>query len=182
MKQSVLTAFLLPFLAGVLLAQPTPQKPSPASLDELATRIQAELEIHGERMLGQETYRWSTRLEKISNCRAELSVRVVSNFGESTVRTESVNFSLGALEPFDIVLQKNWLELPCAGRGQCVFSTSTCSRKNKDAMITDCSTASQKRVGSFELQFDGDAAAASRLERAFREAVDLCRAPKIVAF
>jgi hypothetical protein len=182
MMRSVLTAFSLPFLAALLLAQPTPQTKSPASLDELAQRIHAELEVHGERMLGKETYRWSTRLEKITNCRAQLSVRVANNFGDQTVRTETVNFSLGALEPFDIALQKSWLELPCADRQQCIFSTSTCTRTNKNAMVTDCTTASQKRVDSFALEFDGDVAAASRLERDFRQAIDLCRQPKLVTF
>lgn len=181
MKRSVFTAFLLPFLASLGIAQPPPASRS-VVLRDLAGTIQTELESHGERMLGQETYRWSTRLDRIANCRAELSVRVVSNLGESTVRTESVNFSLGAVEPYNIVLKKNWLELPCVSGQKCIFSTSTCSRKSKDAIVTDCTTASQKRVESFSLQLDGDADAATRLEQAFRQAVALCREPKIISF
>ncbi len=183
MKRLLLFVFLLLFLATSMLAQPGGKASSRgASLDRLGATIQTDLENHGNRVLGHETYSWSTRLERFSGCRAEFSVRVTSNFGDNTVRVETVNFSLGALEPFSIELQKSWLQLPCAGREKCVFSTSTCSRKTKNGMITDCATASQKRVESFLLQLDGDPAAAARLERVFREAVNLCREPKTVTF
>jgi predicted YcjX-like family ATPase len=182
MKHSFQLALVLHFLAALLLAQPAQDTPPRASLQELATTIRAELETHGDRVLGHDTYRWTTRLEKVSDCRAELTVRIVSNLGTSTVRTESINFSLGALEPNTIDLQKSWLDLPCAGKEKCVFSTATCSTRTKDGMVTDCATASQKRVDSFALQFDGDSVAASRLERAFHQAIELCREPQSVTF
>jgi hypothetical protein len=182
MKQSFWLAFVLYSLPALLLAQPAWGASPRTSLDEAASSIQAELESHGDRVFGHETYRWSTRLEKIADCRAELSVRVTSNLGEPTVRVESITFSLGALEPYSIALQKNGLDLPCAGRERCVFSTSTCSKKSRNGIVTDCATASQRRDESFALQFDGNAAAASRLEHAFREAVSRCREPQSVSF
>ncbi len=180
MKRLPLAAFLFLTLAASALAQSGAN--ASARLDQLGTTIQTDLEGHGNRVLGHETYSWSTRLERFSGCRAEFSVRVTSNFGDNTVRVETVNFSLGALEPFSIELQKGWLQLPCASGEKCVFSTSTCSRKTKNGMVTDCATASQKRVDSFLLELDGDPATASRLERVFREAVNLCRQPKVVTF
>jgi hypothetical protein len=182
MKRSFLLTIGLVPLTALLFAQPAEESSPRASFNELAATIQKELASHGERVLGQETYRWSTRLEKMEDCRVELSVRVTNHFGDATARTESVNFSLGALEPYRIELKKSWLELPCAGREKCIYSTSTCSRKSKDGIVTDCASASPKRIESFSLEFDGDAASASRLEQAFHQAVDLCRAPKAVTF
>jgi hypothetical protein len=182
MKRSFLLAVALPYFAALLLAQTAGEAQPRVSLDKLAATIQTELDAHGERVLGHDVYHWSTRLEKIADCRAELSVRVASNVGEITVRTETVNFSLGALEPYSIGLQKNWLELPCAGGQKCIFSTTTCSRTTKDGMVIDCTTASQKKVDAFALQLDGDVAASSRLERAFRQAIDICRQPIPVTF
>jgi hypothetical protein len=90
---------------------------------------------------------------------------------------------LGALDPYGIEMQqKHWLQLPCAGGQQCVFSTTTCSRKDANGIVTDCTTASQKRVDAFALQFDGDADSAQRLETAFRQAVETCRQPSRVTF
>jgi hypothetical protein len=182
MKRSFWLAFALPSLAAMLLAQPAWETSPRASIDEAASTIRVELERHGDRVLGHETYRWSTRLEKFADCRVEFSVRVTSNFGEPSVRVESVNFSLGALEPYGIAVQKKGLELPCAGKEKCIFSISTCSKKSKEGIVTDCATASQRREEYFALQFDGDAAAASRLERAFREAANHCREPQSVNF
>lgn len=182
MKRFLLAGVVAFFLAAVLLAQSVPEKNRGASAQDVAATIQSELEVHGERMLGQETYRWSTRLEKFSACRLEFSVRVVSNFGDVTVRTETVNFSLGAIDLYGIALKKNRIELPCSGAEHCVFSTSTCSKKTKEGIMTDCATASQQRVDAFTLQLDGDDAAASRLEQAFRKATNLCREPQSVTF
>lgn len=176
-----LLALVLLSLTARLLAQPA-QESSRLPIDSLAAVIQAEFESHGDRVLGKGLYGWSTRLNKIEECRAELSVRVTSNTGEATVRTETVNFSLSAIEPNSIELKKNWLALPCAGKENCIFSTSTCSAKTKDGIVINCATQSQKRVDSIDLEFDGDVAAASRLERAFRQAIDLCRTPKPVTF
>ncbi len=176
----LLALVLLSFTA--LMRAQSAQESSRPSMANLTATIQAELESHGDRVLGKGLYGWSTRLNKIEECRAELSVRVTSNTGEATVRTETVNFSLAAIEPNGIELQKNWLALPCAGKEKCIFSTSTCSTKTKDGIVIDCATPSQKRVDALELEFDGDVAAASRLERAFRQAIDLCRTPKPVTF
>ncbi len=176
----LLAPVLLSFTA-LLLAQ-SAQESSRPSIDNLTATIQAELDSHGDRVLGKGLYGWSTRLNKIEECRAELSVRVTNNTGEATVRTETVNFSLGAIEPYGIALQKNWLALPCAGKEKCIVSTSTCSTKTKDGIVINCATPSQKRVDAIELELDGDVAAATRLERAFRQAIDLCRTPKSVSF
>ncbi len=181
MKRSYLLGLGLPFLTALLLALPADEAGSRASLMKFAATIQMELESHGERVLGQETYHWSTRLEKLEDCRAEFSVRVTNNFGDASARTEAVNFSLGALDPYGIDLQKKWLELPCAGREKCVYSTSTC-KTTKGGVVTDCASASPQRVESFKLEFDGDPGSASRLEEAFHHAIDLCRAPKAVTF
>jgi len=151
-------------------------------MENLAAAIQAELGSHGDRVLGNGLYGWSTRLNKIDGCRAELSVRVTNNKEESSVRTETVNFSLGDIEPHDVELQKNRLELPCARKEECIFSTSTCSATTKSGIVIDCATSSQKRVKSFTLELDGDVAAASRLEKTFRQAVDLCHAQQSVTF
>ncbi len=169
-------------LTALLLAQP-PQNASPRpSIDNLAAEIQSELNQHGDRILGKGLYGWSTRLNKIEDCRADLSVQVTDQTREATVHTETVNFSLGAIEPYSIELRKNMLVLPCANKGKCIFSTSTCSAKSKDGIVIDCATPSQNRADSISLEFDGDASAASRLERDFRQAVDLCRTPKPIAF
>jgi hypothetical protein len=177
MKRSYWLALGLPFLTALLFAQA-----SSRSFAQLASAIQTELENHGDRVLGQDAYHWSTRLEKMEDCRAEFSVQVINHFGEANTRTETVRFSLGALDPYGIELQKSYLVLPCSGIENCVYSTSTCSTKNKDGIVSSCTSASPKRLPSFRLEFDGDAASASRLEHAVREAVDVCRAPKAVTF
>ena len=182
MHRMLLLAIVLPPFAAMLLAQPGQELDSRAGLTQLAAAIQTELDSHGERVLGKETYRWSTHLERFSDCRAELTVRVTSNYGDPTVRTESVNFSLGALDPYNVDQKKSWLELPCNGVEKCVFSTSTCSRRSKEGITTDCATASQRRVGSFQLQLDGDAAATLRLQQAFRQAIKLCSEATTVTF
>lgn len=182
MTRKTLLALLLPSLAILLLAHPAREANPRASMQELETAIHTELEHHGERVMGSEMYYWSTRLERIEDCRAEFSVRLTSKFHSDTVRTEAVNFSLGAIEPYGIDLQKHWLELPCAHGEKCIFSTSRCTATSKEGMVTDCTTPSQKRVDSFTLQLDEDAAAGARLERAFRKAILLCREPAPVTF
>jgi hypothetical protein len=182
MKRLILLVLVLPSLAALLLAQPAQDAPPRAELQELEATIQTELQSHGDRVLGAEVYRCSTRLEKVAACRVEFSVRVVSALGDTTVRTETLNFSLGALEPYSIALTKNHLELPCAGGEKCVFSTNTCSKTTKDGVVTGCGTASEKHVDTFSLPLDGDAAAASRLERTFRQAIILCHQPRSVVF
>jgi hypothetical protein len=177
MKRPFLLVMLLSFLAALLLAQPAQDASPPAALRQLESSIQAELESHGERVMGNETYHWSTRLERIENCRAELRVRITSNFRLATVQDESVSFSLGSIELYTIEMQKSRLELPCARGEKCIFSTSTCRTKTKEGLSVDCTTSSQKRVNSFALQLDGDPASAARLERDFRTAVRLCREP-----
>lgn len=181
MKSSILLAVLLSS-TGLCLAQPVEDATPRASVKTVASAIESELQGHGERVMGKEMIHWSTRLEKVEDCRAEFTVRTVSNFAESTVRVETVSFSLGALEPYGIQMQKHWLQLPCADQNQCIFSTSTCSQKSASGIVTDCGTASQKRVDTFALQVDGDAESAQRLETAFRAAVDSCRQPSRVTF
>jgi hypothetical protein len=91
--------------------------------------------------------------------------------------------SVGALDPYGIEMQqKHWLQLPCAEAQPCIFSTTTCSRKTADGIVTDCTTPSQKRADAFSLQFDGDADSAGRLLAAFRQAAETCRNPSSVTF
>lgn len=165
-----------------LVAQPADVAQRRARIDELTTTIQNELETHGERVLGHETYRWSTRLERASNCRVELSVRITSHLGETTVLTESVRFSLVTIAPYGVGLQKKWLKLSCADKEKCIYSTTTCTKKTKEGIVVNCTTANQKNVDSFELQLDDNAKASLRLERTFRQAVDLCHQPLAVDF
>ncbi len=181
MMQSPALAFLPLVFTALLLAQPAEEAASRPSLENLAAAIQSELASHGDRVLGNGLYGWSTRLSKIEGCRAELSVRVTSNTGDPSVRTETVNFSLGAIEPSAVALQKNRLDLFCANRKNCIASTSTCSTTSKGIVI-DCGTQGQKRSETFSLEFDGDVAAAARLERAVLQAVELCRVPASVTF
>lgn len=182
MKRLLPIAVVLLFLAGLSVAQPVEEATSRASLKTVEMAIQTELEGHGERILGKELYHWSTRLEKIENCRAEISVRLANNLAEPTVHVESVSFSLGALEPYGIEMQKHYLQLPCAEQQKCIFSTSTCSRKTASGIVIDCTTPSQSRIHAFALQFDGDAGSAQRLQQAFRQAVESCRQPSLVTF
>lgn len=177
-----LFCFVLLSLTAPLFAQPAPEASSSPSIEALAVAIQSEFESHGDRVLSNGLYGWSTRLNKIEACRAEFSVRVTNTVGETSIHTETVSFSLGAIEPYGMQLKKYRLELPCTGGAKCIFSTSTCSATTKGGIVTDCATPSQKRVDSIALELDGDDAAASRLERAFHQAVDLCRTPKPVTF
>jgi hypothetical protein len=174
MNRPFLIAFALPCAAALLLAQPV-REPSRPVLRELESSIQLELESHGDRVMGHDAYRWRTRLEAISDCRAELKVRATNSIGEQTVHEDSIRFSLGAIERFQIEPQKSWLALPCVGHQKCISTVSTCTKTTKSGIVVDCSTNGEKREESLALQFDGDAGAASRLERDFRRAVELCR-------
>jgi hypothetical protein len=182
MKHSLLIAVVLISLAGLSLAQPVEEAASRASLKTLAAAIETELEGHGERVMGKELYHWNTRLEKIEDCRAELSIHLTTNTADSTVHVEAVNFSLGALDPYGIQIQEHYLQLPCAAGEPCIFSTSTCSRKSPDGIVIDCTTANQKRVDVFAVQFDGDADSGQRLQLAFHQAAASCRQPTQVTF
>ncbi len=174
MKRSFWIVLAWPCLAALLLAQPVFEPARPA-MGELQSNIQSELETHGDRVMGQDAYRWSTRLETISGCRAELRVRATNSVGEKVVHDDSIRFSLGAIERYEIGRQKNWLALPCVGHEKCISTISTCTKTTKDGIVINCSNSGRKQEESFSLQFDGDAGAASRLERDFRRAVELCR-------
>lgn len=183
MKRLFLLALIPLALSALLLAQPHPEASPRSSIESLASAIQSELESHGNRVLGDGLYSWSTRLNKIDGCRAELLVQVQYNRDEEvTFRSETVTFALGAIEPYDMDLQKNWLDLPCAHKDMCIFSTSTCSTRTRSGVVMDCAAQSGKRAESFRLEFDGDDAAAARLEKSFRQAVDLCHVPEPVTF
>jgi hypothetical protein len=182
MKRSMLISVVLLALCRLSFATPVEENTSRASLRTVALAIQTELEGHGERVLGNELYHWSTRLEKLEACRAEFSVRVVSNTRDSIVRVESVSFSLGDLDPYGMDIQKNHLQLPCFSQENCIFSTSTCARKTAEGMVVDCTTSSQSRIHAFDLQLDGDAAAEQRLQQAFQQASESCREPSRVTF
>ena len=179
MKRLRLLVLSIISLSTLLSAQ---EADSRASLQELSATLQSELEGHGDRVLGPQVYRWSTRLQQVKDCRADLSIQVTDHYGTSVVRLDQVHFSLAAIEPGDISLKKSWLSLSCARKEKCFFSTSTCSKTTKDGIVVDCASASQKRDDSLALQFDGDSGAAARMEEAFRQAIELCRTPKAVAF
>jgi hypothetical protein len=186
MKRTLLPlALVLLSFSSLLFSQPAQNTNQGADLDALAATIRTELEAHGDRVLGQDAYRWSTRLEGISNCRAEFSVRVSNNVGQNTVRTEVrteyVELSLGALDRIGVSPQKSWLEIPCLNKANCIASSTACVQKSKDGIVTDCSTASQKRVDTFRLELDSEAAI-SRMQKVFSSAIDICRAPAGVAF
>jgi len=183
-------ALVLLGLATMLPAQslqPAPPKSDPMSeLDDLAARIGAELEVHGERVLGRDAMRWSTRLERISDCRAVFSVRVSNNIGESTVgeptvRTESVNFSLGAIDRKGVDPHLGWLVMPCLGKQECVVLSTTCSKTSKSGIVIDCTTASRERSIRFDLHVDGQEAAL-RLAPMIGRAIEICRSPAGVTF
>lgn len=183
MRRSSWVVMVLLMLSGLGLANPTQNAAPLPTLDAFATTIRAELESHGERILGKEMYHWSTRLEGMQDCRAAFSVRLVNNFSDSTVQVERVSFLLGALDPYGIELQQNHrLQLPCFDGRSCIFSTSTCTRKSKDGIVIDCSTPNQKRAEVFSVQLDGDSGAADRLQQALRRAIDACRQPSPVTF
>jgi len=182
MKRSLIISIVLISLAGLSLAQTPEESSSRASLKTVADSIQTELESHGERIMGKDIYHWSTRLVNVEGCRAEFSVRLTNNLNDPTVHIESVKFSLGALDPYGIEMQKHWLQLPCAESDPCIVSTVTCSQTSADGIVTDCTTASQKRIDAFSVQFDGDPASAQRLLLAFRRAAETCRQPSLVTF
>jgi len=182
-KALLCIAVVLALLSGLSLASPVEGTAHQPLLITAAASIRTELEVHGERVLGKDLYHWSTRLERIEDCRAEFSVRLANNMGAATLSIESVNFSLGALNPYGIeIQQKHGLKVPCRGGESCVFSTSTCTRASKDGTVIDCTTPNQKRVDFFSIQLDSDEESAQRLQLALREAVSACRQPSSVTF
>src|SRR6266480_4534020 len=132
MKRLLCTGVLMLFLSSFSPASPMEEAVS-SSLTTVTASIRTELEAHGERVMGKDLYHWSTRLERIEGCRAEFSVRLTNRLADATMHIESVNFSLGALDPYGIEMQqKHWLQLPCMGGQSCVISTSTCTQMSKE--------------------------------------------------
>jgi hypothetical protein len=153
-----------------------------AGLANIESGIQGELKSHGDRVIGNEAIHWTTRLEGIDGCRASISVRTVTNYGEPTVRVEKSSFSLGAINPYNIDVQKNWVVLYCFNGEKCIFSTTNCATTRRDGVALDCTPASGRFSDSLKVNFDGDAASGTRLQQSFRRAVDLCRESQPVAF
>jgi hypothetical protein len=183
MKRVLMVAAVLISFTGLSLAQLSEESASRASLKTVVQAIQLELESHGERVMGKDTYHWSTRLEKFEDCRADFTVRITNNLGDPTVHVESIHLSLGAIEPYGIeIQQKHWLQLPCLGGDDCIVTLATCKQTNADGIVTDCSTPSQKRMAAFSLQLDGDADSAQRLQAEFRQAALACSQPSSVTF
>jgi hypothetical protein len=183
MKRLFSIAAISIVLGGVCMANPVQTSAPVPSFTALTASIRTELETHGERVLGNDLYHWSTRLAKIEGCRAEFSVRLTNNLSESTVTVETVNFSLGALDPIATAIeQKHWVQLSCRNRESCVTSISVCSRRSKDGIIIDCTTPSEKRTNAFSLQLDSDAAAGERLKQDLLQAIDACSQPSRVSF
>jgi len=179
---------LLPLLALLLAAVPAPAQSTNAAevrgaeLKRLAAEIGAELKDHGERTMGREMVHWSTRLQYFDDCHASVSVRTDSKYASPTIRIENVTFLLGALDPLNIDLQKKWMSLSCKGAEKCITSSSTCSTRSKEGIVTDCSTSGANLTETYALHYDGDAASAERLKRAFQRAIEVCRQPIPVHF
>lgn len=183
MKNFPRIAFVLLALTGLTLANPAPEAASSPAPTNVAMAIRTELESHGDRVMGRELYRWTTRLEGIEGCRAQFTVRIANNLSDNTVHVENISFSLGAVDEYSIEIKQNhWLQIPCAPGQNCIFSTSTCTRRSKDGIEIDCSTPSQKLADAFSLQMDGNPEAAERLQTFLRQAVDACTQPKRVTF
>jgi hypothetical protein len=176
MKRLVLLATVLLSLVGFSVAQTVDEVAARTYLVTVAGIIQTELENHGELVMGDDSYHSRTRLEKMDNCRAELSIRRAYKISASTVRIETTSLSLGALDPYGIKMQKHWLQLPCTDKEDCILS-SFCSQNSADGTVTDCTTRDRKRVSAFSMEFDGNADSAQRLEQAFRQAAFTCRHP-----
>jgi hypothetical protein len=180
MKHTPWVAILVILLAAALPAQSIAGSSS-ASLQRASLAIASELQSHGARVMGDNLYSWHTRLEKLEGCRMEFSVRVASNLRDSTVNVQTVSFSLGALDPYSISIQKHWLQLSCMNQ-DCVYSTTKCTRRSADGIEIDCSTPDQKWANGFALEMDGNEASALRMQKAFYEAVTSCRRPAQVSF
>jgi hypothetical protein len=125
---------------------------------------------------------WSTRLQRIADCRASFTVRTSTNYREPSVRLDQLSFSLATVNPYRIDVQKNWLDLACLNGEKCFFSTSTCVENRRDGLNIDCTSASHKRSETMRINFDGDSASASRLQRAFQKAIELCRESQSISF
>jgi hypothetical protein len=182
MKRLCSIAVVLCSLAALAPAATIETATSP-SLVNAATSIRTELVAHGDRVLGRDAYRWSTRLEKIEGCRAEFSVRITNKVMGPTIHVESVNVSLGGVDPDGIAMQQmHWLQVPCWGQQNCVVSTTTCTRQYKDGVVINCSTPAATVADAFSVELDGNMAAAQRLQQALREAVSACHQPTRVSF
>lgn len=179
--------FFLPMLALLFLnipawAQTTQEPESQAALQQVVATIQAEFASHGDRQIGHDTIHWSTRLESVTGCRAEISIRTVSHLSETTQSKEDITFSLASLPNFGVTLKSNSLELNCQVGEKCFNSTTTCVQTSNDGIVTDCTSASQRRDTVLKLQFDGDPKTGKRLQNAFRQAIIYCQVPQQVTF
>jgi hypothetical protein len=151
-------------------------------LRALETSIRSRLEQHGERVLGKDAYRWSTRLDSLEGCRVTLVETVTNNVGEQVVRHNEVSVPLGKIGETSIEPEKVRLVLSCSAHDPCVFTHSTCTKTTKQGITVDCSSPGEKRQEALRLQLDGSEAAALELERDFRRAVELCHAPLTTTF
>ena len=164
------------------MAQPVEEAANRASVKTVAAAIENELQGHGERVMGKELIHWTTRLEKVEDCRAEFTVRTANNLGDSTVRRGERQLLAGRAGPVRDRIRSTGCNCPAPNRTSASSRPRPAARNRPDGVVTDCGTASQKRADSFALQFDGDAESAQRLEAAFREAVESCRQPSLVTF
>lgn len=130
------------------------QTPSDEVLD-LKTSIQSKLEKHGDRVIGQNVYHWTTRLESLDQCRAIMTVREETMMGERTVREEQVNISLGRITWVAMDEHKKWINVPCLAWDRCISVRATCTKTTKDGITVDCSSPGIKQDATFRLQWDG---------------------------
>ncbi|MDR3764924.1 MAG: hypothetical protein P4M01_12605 [Acidobacteriota bacterium] len=146
-------------------------------IHELETNIQSRLEQHGDRVMGQNTLRWSTRLDSLDRCRAVMTVREETAMGDRTVREERVNISLGRISWINMDQSKKWITVPCQSADRCITTQATCTKTTREGVTVDCSTPGARQNAEFRLQWDGSETAGRLLERDLQRAVALCRAP-----
>jgi hypothetical protein len=154
----------------------------PDELRALEASIRGQLEQHGERVMGKDAYRWSTRLDTLSACRATLVETVTINVDELITRRNEVTVPLGKIGQSRIEPDNNWLVLICLEHERCIFIDSTCTKTTKQGFTVDCSSPGGARQEELHLQLDRSASAAKQLERDFRRAIELCQAPALAVY
>jgi hypothetical protein len=174
---------VLPLLYSAAMAAPV-QEARSSSMQNASATLRTELAAHGERIIGKEMmYRWRTQLERLEDCHAEFSVHVTAKISDSTEKIETVQFLLASVDDNGIEMQKDhWLQIPCRGPVECVFSSATCTSRSGNGVVMDCGSSSTRRLGYFSLQMDGDAESAQRMQQALRQAVQACRQTSQVSF
>ncbi len=180
MSFTLRSVMLLPCMA-VLLGVAGQEAPR-ARLGQLETAMAAELEAHGQRTMGQEGMRWSSRLESFYDCRAQFTIHTTTHVIDTVDKLETLRVALSALEPAVMQSDQHALQMPCRGQFQCVTVATRCTKTTKDGVVVDCTSLAERRQDALVVQYDGDPAAAQRMIRLMSQAVDVCRQPVSVEF